>query len=157
MELPRDSGFWGPAFTFLTALVGSIRWLLRVIFSYRQRTNLHKAKLDADLQKQNYDNTQKTILSLKAVIDQIKPIVEAHSEKLESFNASFEEMKKIETAAVQMMKELKIQYGEFHSRITNANAGGQIVMKKLNHLETEITNLKNGHILIANKKTRDGK
>lgn len=150
MGVPSDPSFWGPAFGFLTALTGAIRWLLKVTFVYRQRSNLQKARLESDVQKMKEDHLQKSISAIRDVIDKIIPVIEAHTKKLEDVD-------KMHAETLQMMKELKIQYGDFHSRIEKAQAGGGLIIKRLENIETEVINMKNGYILVATKKTSESK
>lgn len=145
MGVPTDPGFWGPAFTFLTALVGASRWLLKVTFVYSQKANVQKARLDSDVQRMKDDHLQKTLLALKEIVDRILPVIEAHTKKLEDID-------RIHTDTIAMMSDLKTQYSTFHMKIETVHAGGNLLMNRLDKIETEIIDLKNGNILVRTKK-----
>lgn len=152
MDFLKDPRFWGPMFGFLTALMGFVRWLLRVAFVYRQKADLNKAHLDSSVEKMKTDNAIRLATTLKETIDKMKPTIEQHSIVLEGFKHSFDLMIAIEADATKMMKDLKVQYGNFTSEIMKFSAIGDGLLGRMKNIETEVEILKSGNLFIRTKK-----
>lgn len=161
MEFTKDPGFW----VFLTALVGVVRWLLKVTFVYLARSQEKKAKLENDNNVNNarlmtsvemlkMDNTVKLVGILKQTMDEIKPVLTEHSEILSGFRASFDLLQTVESEATNMMMELKTQYASFNKEVARFNLIGDNLMGRMKAIETEILELKkgSGNVYVTSKK-----
>ena len=147
-QFTHDPSFWA----FLTAVVGSVRWLLRVAYISTKKNNLEKAKHDSLVEAMKANNTVKLVSILQETVGQMKPTIAEHSRLLEGFRHSFDLMTTIEGEATQMMKELKVQYGNFASEMMKFNAIGDNILGRMKAIETEVTILKSGNIYVQTKK-----
>ena len=144
----HDTNFWG----FLAAIIAAVRWLIRVIFIARHRTNLEKAKLDTSVEHLKTDNAIRLATVLQLTVDQMKPTIAEHSKILTGFQHSFDLMLTAETEATRMMKDLKVQYGNFTSEIQKFNAIGDTLLGRMKSIETEVEVLKSGNLWVRTKK-----
>ena len=147
-QFTHDPSFWA----FLTAVIGSIRWLMRVAYISTKKNNMEKAKLDSSVEAMKANNTIKLVGILQDTVGQMKPTIAEHSRLLEGFRHSFDLMTTIEGEATNMMRELKIQYGNFASEMMKFNAIGDDILGRMKKIETEVTILKSGNLYVQTKK-----
>ena len=148
MALIHDTNFWG----FLAAVLAGARWIIRVIYISRHKTNIEKAKLDTSVENMKTNNAIRLAEVLQLTVDQMKPTIAEHSRLLGGFQHSFDLMLTAETEATRMMKELKVQYGNFTSEIQKFTSIGDSLLGRIKGIETEVEVLKNGFLFIRNKK-----
>ena len=137
-----------------TAVAGLIRWLLRVVFLYEQKSSLKRAQLETSVEQLKSANSVRLISALQLAVDNMKPTLQEHSRLLEGFRHSFDLMQATEVGATELMKELKIQYGNFASELLKFNSIGEDILGRVKSLETEVVILKqsSGNIYIRDKK-----
>lgn len=147
-EILALPGFWA----FLGVLGGGVRYLIRVIFISKSKTNREKASLDASVERIKADTAIKIATSLKEVVDKIKPLVEQHELAISQLNHSIIQAGGIEKDMTKMMLTLQVYYDNFQSRMNQVHAGGELIKDRLEKMETEIKQMKNGNVFIRNKK-----
>jgi hypothetical protein len=151
IQLMHDTNFWG----FMAAVIAAARWLIRVVFISRHKTNIEKAKLDSSVERLKTDNAIRLATILQATVDQMKPTIAEHSKILTGFQHSFDLMMSVEGEATHMMKELKIQYGNFTNEIQKFNSSNvDAILGRVKNIESEIKVLKegSGNVFITTKK-----
>lgn len=150
--IPKNTDFWVALFGFLGTCVGSIRYLLRVGFVYRQRNNTQKATLDMTVEKFKSTEAGKLVLSLKEAVDKIQPLVLEHAKRLESFASSVIEVKQVEMNMVALLKDTRLEYSNLKAKLENVQAGGKEILNKMKTIETEVIEMKSGNIFVRTKK-----
>lgn len=141
-DIVRDPAFWA----FMTALVGSIRWLARVFYLYRRDNITKKYQLEASIERLKTDNAFK-------ILSELKEVVNKHELLICELNASVKEMSKTQVNMTGIMKTLSSQYIEFQNRMTNVSSGASLVMDKVKSIETEVLEMKSGNYFIRTKKS----
>jgi hypothetical protein len=144
MDLFHDAGFWG----FLTTVIGAARWLMKVAYAYRLRSEREKHSYSMELLK-----------GLDATVKAIRPVVESHTKIINSFQATAQEITNAEVRILKcvgdstaMMNELKVQYGNFKDVAQKSEAVSLTLIKEIEGIKTEIIQLKNGNIFVRTKK-----
>lgn len=148
MDFYNQAGFWA----FLTAMVGTMRWLARVVYIYNQKNLMVKAKFDSSIEKLKSDNIDKAIASLKLTLGNIEPMVKLHEIKMGSLDASLKNIALYESNLKSMTDDLQISYKNFNTIVPKITASGQLLMDRMVKLETEIIEFKNGDIFVRTKK-----
>src|ERR1039458_6641224 len=130
MELFHDAGFW----CFLTAIVGAARWLMKVAYSYRLRSEREKHSYSMELLK-----------GLDSAVKAIRPVVENHTKIINTFQATAQEITNAEVRilkcvgdATAMMTELKLQYGNFKDVAMKSESISLSLIKEIDGIKTEI-------------------
>ncbi len=126
----NEPGFWA----FLTALIGSTRWLSRVIYLYVERSNKNKAELDLSVEKVKADNLQKGIDCLKAVTSK-------HEEAIKRLEESIKMVSVIEKGLNTMSLELNKNCEDFQRKITNVTVSFQKTIDRVDAIEKKFGNL----------------
>lgn len=155
MSFYNEPGFWtavATAFSFLTAVVASIRWLLRVLYIYRQKNLLIKARLESSIEKLKSENIALAIEGLKKTIGHIEPIVQIHEVKMGTLEVSLKNIESLERNLAFLTDELKIGYKNFNIIVPKITASGQLLLDRVQKMETEIINFKNGDFMVRTKK-----
>lgn len=151
MPIFHDPAFW----TFLTAIIGCVRWLMKVAYAYKLRA----------LRKQK-SYTAELLITLDATVKEIRPIVEKHTKIIESFDLTAKAAANSEKLSLEhlissqaMMLELKSQFTNLKTALTKSEQTsigllGEInsVRNELSFIKTEIIELKSGNIFVRTKK-----
>lgn len=146
----NSPGFWG----FLTALVGSVRYLLRVAHVYISRQN--KEKFDQNIKVENIhaDTTNRTLKGLNDAMNQIIPMVKHHEEVVKNLEKSCQMVGMIEGNLTKMFEPLKTQHEEFLRIVPKMTASWQKLVDEFADLKTEVQVLKkgSGNVFVTTKK-----
>lgn len=155
MSFYNEPGFWGAvaaAFSFLTAVVASTRWLLRVLYIYRQKNLLIKARLESSIEKLKSENIALALEGIRKTIGHIEPIVQIHQVKMGTLEVALKNIESLERSLALQTDELKSSYENFNRIIPKITASGQLLLDRVQKMETEIINFKNGDFMVRTKK-----
>ena len=143
LKLPQ---FWG----FMGALMVFIRYSMKINYLYKVRADREKA-----------DNQMKVITALNDLVEnklmpaiknlddlmnyKVLPAIEKHEKALSDAAVMY-------SNTAEMMGGLKKQYDNFETRMANVTAGAGLIVKRLEAIETEVIDMKNGNVFVRTKK-----
>jgi hypothetical protein len=150
MAFYNEPGFWA----FLTTMIGSIRWLSRVIYLYVERTNERRAKLELSLENIKADNSYKTLSGLAQAMATIMPMVKHHEELVQNLEKSIQGVKLVEQGLMNVVAPLNEQYAKFNTIVPKMTASLQLAVDEISKMKTEILVLKRGsdNVFVTTKK-----
>lgn len=148
MAFYNEPGFW----VFLTTFIGSIRWLARVFYLYKQRNLMVKAKFDSTIEKLKSDNIAKAIEGLNVTVEKIQSIIQIHEVKMGTLEVSLKNIESLERSLTLNTDNLKSSYDDFNRIIPKIAASGQLLLDRVQKIETEILKFQNGDIFVRTKK-----
>lgn len=157
MDFWNEPAFWkavAAAFAFLSAVVGSLRYLARVQYLYIQKNIMVKARFDSSIEKLKTDNINLTIESLKKAVGHIEPMLQIHEAKMVGMEASIKTIQSLERQFKDSAEDLKISYDNFARVIPKVTASGQLLLDRMQRIETQILELKegSGNFFVTTKK-----
>lgn len=148
MAFYNEPGFW----VFLTTFIGSVRWLARVFYLYKQRNLMVKAKFDSTIEKLKSDNIAKAIEGLNVTVEKIQSIIQIHEVKMGTLEVSLKNIESLERSLTLNTDNLKSSYDDFNRIIPKIAASGQLLLDRVQKIETEILKFQNGDIFVRTKK-----